>query len=264
MSQQNSHEVDYEIFGDDLQYVEIELDPGETVVGEGGTMMFLEDGITFETKMGDGSEPNQGTWGKLKSAGKRAMTGESIFLTHFTNTGSSEKVRAGFAAPYPGKIVPIDLDEIGGEIIAQKDAFLCAALGTKLDIAFQRKIGAGFFGGEGFILQRITGDGKAFLHAGGSIKGVYLENQKIIIDTGCLVAFQPQVNYDIERAGNLKSMVFGGEGLFLATMQGTGWVWMQSLPFARVADRVLASGNFGRSDGEGSALGGLSTIFERN
>lgn len=263
MATESSHDVDYEIFGDDLQYVEIELDPGETVVGEGGTMMFLEDGITFETKMGDGSEPDQGMWGKLKSAGKRVVTGESLFLTHFTNTGARGKVRAGFAAPYPGKIVPLDLTEIGGEIIAQKDAFLCAAHGTKLDIAFQRKIGTGFFGGEGFILQRISGDGRAFLHAGGSIKGVYLENQKISIDTGCLVAFQPQLSYDIERAGNLKSMVFGGEGLFLATIEGTGWVWMQSLPFSRVADRVLASGSFTRPDGETSVLGGVSTIFER-
>lgn len=264
MPAQNSHEVDYEVFGDDLQYVEIELDPGETVVGEGGTMMFIEDGITFEAKMGDGSDPDQGMWGKLKSAGKRAITGESLFLTHFTNTGNPGKVRAGFAAPYPGKIIPIDLDEIGGEIIVQKDGFLCAALGTKLDIAFQQKIGAGFFGGEGFILQRVTGDGKVFLHAGGSIKSIYLDNQTVKVDTGCLVAMQPQLQYDIERAGNLKSMVFGGEGLFLTTISGTGWVWLQSLPFSRVADRVLQSGNFGRTDGEGSILGGVGTIFERN
>ena len=264
MPANTSHEIDYEVFGDDLQYVEIELDPGETVVGEGGTMMFIEDGITFEAKMGDGSNPDEGMWGKLKSAGKRVLTGESLFLTHFTNNRPSGKARAGFAAPYPGKIIPIDLDEIGGEIIVQKDGFLCAALGTKLDIAFQRKIGAGFFGGEGFILQRVTGDGKVFLHAGGSIKPVYLDNQVIRVDTGCLVALQPQLNYDIERAGNLKSMVFGGEGLFLATISGTGWCWLQSLPFSRVADRVLQSGNFGNSDGEGSLLGGVPTIFERS
>jgi uncharacterized protein (TIGR00266 family) len=263
MSSKQSHEVDYEIFGDDLQFVEVELDPGETVVGEGGTMMFMQDGITFETKMGDGSDPDQGMWGKLKSAGKRAITGESLFLTHFTNTGRSGKVRAGFAAPYPGKIIPIDLHEIGGEIIVQKDGFLCAAMGTKLDIAFQQKIGAGFFGGEGFILQRITGDGRVFLHAGGSIKPVYLDNETLRVDTGCLVALQPQLNYGIERAGNLKSMVFGGEGLFLATISGTGWVWLQSLPFSRVVDRVMASGSFGKTDGESSLLGGVSTIFER-
>ncbi len=264
MSSKQSHEVDYEIFGHEMQFVEIELDPGETVVGEGGTMMFLQDGITFEAKLGDGSEPDQGMWGKLKSAGKRAITGESLFLTHFTNTGSPGKVRAGFAAPYPGKIIPVDLDEIGGEIIAQKDAFLCAAMGTKLDIAFQRKIGAGFFGGEGFILQRITGDGKVFLHAGGSIKPMYLDNETVKVYTGCLVALKPQLSYDIERAVNLKSMLFGGEGLFLATISGTGWVWLQSLPFSRVVDRVMASGSFGKSDGEGSLLGGVSTIFERS
>ena len=258
-----SHDVDYEILGDDLQFVEIELDPGETVVGEAGTMMFIEDGISFETKMGDGSEPDQGMWGKLKSAGKRAITGESVFLTHFTNTGNPGKVRAGFGAPYPGKIIPIDLPTVGGELIAQKDAFLCAALGTNLDIAFQKKIGTGLFGGEGFILQRISGDGKAFLHAGGTIKQVQLENQKLLIDTGCPVAFSPSLDYSIERAGNLKSMVFGGEGLFLATMQGTGTVWMQSLPFARLVDRIAQSGSFGNTDGEGSLLGGVSTIFER-
>ena len=251
-----SHEVDYEVFGDDLQYVEVELDPDETVIGEAGTMMFLEQNITFESKMGDGSEPDQGFFGKLKGAGKRAITGESLFLTHFTNPGPG-KARVGFAAPYPGKIVPIDLAEIGGELIVQSDAFLCAALGTKLDIAFNRKLATGFFGGEGFILQRITGDGMAFLHAGGSIKAVYLEDQTIRLDTGCLVALQPALQYSIERAGNLKTMVFGGEGLFLATVSGTGWVWLQSLPFERLSSRVLSNAVGLKSDDSRGVLSGL-------
>ncbi len=255
-----SHEVDYEVFGNDLQYVEVELDPNEVVIGEAGTMMFLEEGITFESKMGDGTEPDQGLFGKLKGAGKRAITGESLFLTHFTNSGSG-KSKVGFAAPYPGKIVPVDLAEMGGELIVQQDAFLCAAFGTKLDIAFNRKLSTGFFGGEGFILQRLIGDGMAFLHAGGSIKAVYLENQTVRLDTGCLVALQPALDYSIERAGNLKSMVFGGEGLFLATVSGTGWVWLQSLPFERLSSRVLSNAVGLKSD---DSSGILSNVFSRN
>lgn len=256
-----SHEVDYKIHGDDLQFVEIELDPGETVIAEAGSMMYLTEGITFETKMGDGSEPEKGFFGKLKDAGKRALTGESIFITHFTNNGGG-KQHAAFAAPYPGKIVPVDLAQSGGKLICQKDAFLAAALGTKIDIVFNRKIGTGLFGGEGFILQSISGDGMAFLHAGGTIIERRLMGEKLRVDTGCLVAFEPTVEYAIERAGNLKSQFFGGEGLFLATLQGTGRVWLQSLPFSRLADRIAPRGG-GSSKGEGSVIGGLSTLFEQ-
>ncbi len=258
-----SHEVDYEIFGDDLQFVSVELDPGETVIGEAGTMMFIEDGITFESKMGDGAEPEQGFFGKLKSAGKRALTGESIFLTHFTNNGSGKR-HAAFAAPYPGKIVPVDLAALGGRLIAQKDAFLCAALGTRIGIAFQKRIGTGLMGGEGFILQDLQGDGMVFLHAGGTIVEKHLQGETLRIDTGCIVAFDPSIEYSIEKAGNLKSMVFGGEGLFLATLTGTGRVWVQSLPFDRLASRVLANQVGLKSDDQGSVIGGLSNIFERD
>ncbi len=258
---QPSHVIDYTVYGDDLQFVEVELDPQETVIGEAGTMMFIEDGITFETKMGDGSEPDQGMWGKLKSAGKRAVTGESVFLTHFTNHANVMR-KAAFAAPYPGKIVPVDLAEVGGTLIAQKDAFLCAALGTKIDIAFQRKLGTGLFGGEGFILQKLQGDGNVFLHAGGTVTGRYLQGETLRVDTGCIVAFDPTIDYSIERAGNLKSMVLGGEGLFLATLSGTGRVWLQSLPFNRLADRILANQVGTRSDDSGSLIGGLGNLFE--
>lgn len=261
---QRSHDISYTISGDDLQFVEVELDPGESVIGEAGTMMYLEDGITFETKMGDGAEPDQGMWGKLKSAGKRAITGESVFLTHFTNTGNPAPAHAGFAAPYPGKIVPVDLASMGGTLIAQKDAFLCAAMGTKIDIAFQKKLGTGLFGGEGFILQKLEGDGNVFLHAGGTVTEKWLDNSTLRIDTGCIVAFDPSIEYSIERAGNLKSMVFGGEGLFLATLRGTGRVWLQSLPFSRLADRILANQVGTQSDDSGSLIGGLSNVFENN
>jgi uncharacterized protein (TIGR00266 family) len=256
-----SHEVEYEIFGDDLQFVEVELDPGESVIAEAGAMMYLEEGITFDTKMGDGSEPDQGFMGKLKSAGKRAITGESVFMTHFTNAGMG-KQRVAFAAPYPGKIVPVDLASMGRRLICQKDAFLCAAMGTKIGIVFNRKIGTGLFGGEGFILQELTGDGLAFLHAGGTIIEKQLAGEKLRVDTGCLVAFEPTVDYSIERAGRLKSQVFGGEGLFLATLTGHGKVWLQSLPFSRLADRIAPFGG-GSSKDEGSVIGGLSNLFER-
>jgi uncharacterized protein (TIGR00266 family) len=260
------HEIDYEVFGDDLQYVDVELDPGETVVGEAGAMLYLEDGIDFVTMMGDGSEPDQGMWGKLKSAGKRALAQESVFLTHFTNNGST-RARAGFSAEFPGKIVPVDMEQLGGDVIVQKDAFLCAALGTKIDIAFQRKLGAGLFGGEGFILQRLQGDGMVFVSAGGTIiERQLVAGQRLRVDTGCLVGFSPGIDYDIERAGNLKSMVFGGEGLFLATLRGPGTVWLQSLPFSRLANRILANApsQGGRSSGEGSVLGSLGSVFERD
>ncbi len=255
------HEIDYEIHGDDLQFVEVELDPGETVIAEAGTMMYVEQGVNFEPKLGDGTTPDTGFWDKAKQVGKRVVTGESLFLTHFTNQGTG-KQRVAFAAPYPGKIVPIDLAENGGRLICQKDAFLAAAMGTQVGIVFSRKLGRGFFGGEGFILQDIRGSGNAFLHAGGTIIARYLENETLRVDTGCLVAFQPQINYDIAAAGNLKSMVFGGEGLFLATLTGTGWVWLQSLPFSRLAGRVMANARPGNSDDSGSLLGGISNIFE--
>ncbi len=235
-----SHEVDYELIGDDLQIVELELDPGETVVAEAGAMCYMEDDISFEAKMGDGSDADQGMMGKLFGAGKRMITGESVFITHFTNNGS-QKRRVSFAAPFPGKIVAINLKETGNSILCQKDAFLCAALGTKIGMAFNKKLGTGFFGGEGFILQKLEGDGMAFMHAGGAIVKKELQGETLRIDTGCIVAFTSSLSYDIQRAGNLKSMFFGGEGLFLATISGTGTVYLQSLPFSRLADRIIES-----------------------
>ena len=257
------HEVDYEIVGDDMQMVLIELDPGETVVAEAGMMNFLEEGVQFETKLGDGSNPSEGFFGKLLKAGARMVSGESLFLTHFTHQGSGKK-KVAFSAPYPGKIVPLDMAALGGEILCQKDAFLCAALGTEIGIAFAQKLGVGFFGGEGFILQRMRGDGLAFIHAGGMVVERELNNETLYVDTGCLVGFTPGIDYDIQRAGNLKSMFFGGEGLFLATLRGTGKVWLQSLPFSRLADRVIASAPSygGRDQGEGSVLGGLGRLID--
>ena len=233
-----SQEVDYEIFGNDMQVVEIELDLGETIVAEAGAMNWMEDDIVYETKMGDGSSDDGGLMGKLLSAGKRAISGESLFLTHFTNTGSHKR-RVAFAAPYPGHIIPIDLTHIGGELLCQKDAFLCAALGTELGIAFSRRLGAGFFGGEGFILQRLRGDGMAFVHAGGSVIKKELVNETLRVDTGCLVALSSGIDYNIEMVKGLKSMFFGGEGLFLATLSGRGTVYLQSLPFSKLADRII-------------------------
>ncbi len=258
------HEVDYRIIGDDMQLVEVELDPGETVVAEAGAMTYMEDGISFEARMGDGSEPDQGLFGKLLGAGKRALTGESVFMTHFTNQSRGKK-HVAFAAPYPGKIVPLDLSIIGGGgILCQKDSFLCAAYGTRLGIAFQRRLGTGFFGGEGFILQHLQGDGMTFVHACGTIIEKQLQGETLRVDTGCLVAFEPTIDYNIERAGNLKSMFFGGEGLFLATLRGTGRIWLQSLPFSRLADRILAHAPAagGTQKGEGSLLGGLGRILD--
>ena len=242
-----SHEIDYQLWGDDLQFVEIALDPGESVVAEAGAMMFVEEGIEFEARLGDGSEPNRGAWGKLKSAGKRVMAGESLFLTHFTNQGAGRRIVA-FAGPYPGKIIPVDLAEVGGRILAQKQAFLCAAMGTRLGIAFNRKFGTGIFGGEGFILEDIQGDGLAFLHAGGHVIEKRLVGETLRIDTGCIVAFEPQLEFSIEKAGRATSMLFGGEGLFLATLRGAGRVWLQSLPFSRVVDEVIKNLPPGSSD----------------
>ena len=257
------HEVDYEIFGNDMQTVEVELDPGEVVIAEAGAMNWMEDGIEFEAKMGDGSQPDRGFMGKLFDAGKRAVTGESLFMTHFTNRDSGKR-RVAFSAPYPGKIIPVDMAGIGNELICQKDAFLCAALGTQVSIAFNKKLGAGFFGGEGFILQRLVGDGMAFIHAGGTIVTKELHNETLRLDTGCLVGFSPGISYDVQRAGNLKSMFFGGEGLFLATLQGTGTVYLQSLPFSRLADRIIqhAPSVGGQDKGEGSILGGIGRMLD--
>jgi uncharacterized protein (TIGR00266 family) len=254
------HEVDYEIFGDDMQIVEVELDPSEVVIAEAGAMNYMEDGITFDTRMGDGSNPVKGVLDSLMQVGKRVLTGESIFMTHFTNSGHG-KARVAFAAPYPGKIVALEMAELGGELYCQKDAFLCAAFGTSIDIAFQRKLGAGFFGGEGFILQHLSGDGKAFVHIGGTVIKRELRGETLRVDTGCLAAFTSGIEYDIERAGSLKSMVFGGEGLFLATLKGTGTVYLQSLPFSRLANRVIQASGFAGSKGEGSVLGGLGDMF---
>lgn len=234
-----SHEIDYQIIGNSMQLVEVELDPGETVVAEAGAMTYLEDGIVFETRMGDGSDPDQGIFGSLFSAGKRMLMGESLFTTHFTNKGESRS-RAAFGAPYPGTIMALNLTELGGNVTCQKDAFLCAARGTKIDIAFNKRLGAGFFGGEGFILQRLSGDGMAFIQAGGTVIEKKLNGGKLRVDTGCLVGFTDGVEYSIERAGGLKSMIFGGEGIFLTTLQGHGTVWLQSLPFSRMADMILA------------------------
>lgn len=250
-----SHEIDYKIFGDDIQFVEVELDPNETVIAEAGTMVYMEQGITYEARMGDGTEPNQSTMGKLLQAGSRVLAGESIFLTHFTNRGSG-KSRVAFAAPYPGTIIPVDLRQVGNTLIVQKDGFLCAAYGTKLSITLNKKIGSGLLGGEGFILEKLEGDGKAFIHAGGTVIERQLNNETLRIDTGCVVAFEPSLDFDIETTGSLKTMVFGGEGLFLATMKGTGKVWLQSMPIRKLI-RALAPYSSNRGKEAGSLLGGL-------
>ena len=258
-----AHEIDYKIIGDDMQIVEIELDTGETVIAEAGAMNYMDQGITFEAKMGDGSDAGDRFLGKLLGAGKRALTGESIFMTHFTNAGAG-KQKVAFASPYPGKIIPINLSKVNGHLTCQKDAFLCAAYGTEIGIAFTKSLGTGFFGGEGFILQRLTGSGLAFIHVGGTVIKKKLKNETIRVDTGSLAAFTGGIHYDIQRAGNLKSMFFGGEGLFLATLSGTGIVLLQSLPFSRMADRILkhAPATGGSKQGEGSLLGALGGLID--
>jgi uncharacterized protein (TIGR00266 family) len=254
-------DIEYQIVGDDMQFVEVTLDPGEVVIAEAGAMMYMTDGIRMETVFGDPSK-DQGLLGKLFEAGKRMVTGESLFLTTF-GAGGSKREQVAFAAPYPGKIVPAHLDELGGELICQKEAFLCAARGVQVGIAFQRKVLTGLFGNEGFIMQRLTGDGIAFLHAGGTISRRDLGvGETLRLDTGCLVALQPTVDYDIEVTGGIKNAVFGGEGLFLATLRGPGTVWVQSLPFTRLAGRILANVRRPGRD-EGSLLGGLQDVFER-
>lgn len=253
-----SHVIDYQIRGESIQIVEVELDPMETVIAEAGAMLYMEEGIVFETKMGDGSNPNQGLFDKLLSAGSRVLTGESLFMTHFTNRGM-RKAKVAFSAPYPGTVIPIDLSTMrGNEIVVQKDGFLCAAFGTKLSIVFNRRIGAGLVGGEGFILQKLHGDGKAFVHAGGTLIERTLNNETLRVDTGCVVAFESQIDFDVETSGSLKSMIFGGEGIFLATLRGSGKVWLQSMPIRKL---IQALSPYGRNRGkEGSSL--LGNLFE--
>lgn len=258
----NAHEIDYRIIGDEMQLVEIELDPGESVVAEAGSFMMMEASIRMETVFGDGSSDNKGFMGKLLGAGKRLLTGESLFMTVYTNAGRG-KERVSFASPYPGKIVPLDLSELDGKIICQKDAFLCAAKGVSVGIAFQRKLGTGFFGGEGFIMQKIEGDGLAFVHAGGVIVEKVLQPGEVLrVDTGCLVAMTQTVDYDIEFVKGVKTALFGGEGLFFATLRGPGRVWLQSLPFSRMADRIVSASRFYGRKEEGSVLGGLGNLFD--
>jgi len=258
------HEIDHRIHGDDMQYVEIGLDPGEAIVAEAGGMMYMDDGIAMETIFGDGSARNSGLMGALLGAGKRLLTGESLFMTVFQNQAATKRTVA-FGAPYPGKIIPVHLAELGGELITQKDSFLCAAKGVSIGIAFQRRLGTGLFGGEGFIMQRLTGDGYAFVHAGGTLHERQLAaGESLRVDTGCIVAFQPTVDYDIQLVGGIKTALFGGEGLFFATLRGPGRIWLQSLPFSRLAGRIVAAapqtGRGGR--GEGSVLGGLGRLVD--
>jgi len=233
-------QVDYEIVGNSMPAVEVELDPDESVIAEAGAMTYMEEDIEFETKLGDGADPDQGFMGKLFSAGKRVLTGETLFMTHFTNRGSKKR-RVAFAAPYPGTIVAVDMAANGGEITLQKDSFICAAKGTKVDIAFNKRLGAGFFGGEGFILEKLSGDGMAFIHAGGTVIEKELNGETLRVDTGCLVGFTQGIDFDITLSSGLKSMLFGGEGIFLTTLSGHGKVWLQSLPFSRLSDRILAN-----------------------
>ena len=258
------HEIDYRIFGDAMQYVEVELDPNEATVAEAGGMMYMDDGVEMETIFGDGSAQQSGFLGALMGAGKRLLTGESLFMTVFLNK-SSQKKRVAFGAPYPGKIVPIHLADIGGEFITQKDSFLAAAKGVSIGIAFQRKLGVGLFGGEGFIMQRLLGDGWAFVHAGGTLLERTLAAGELIrVDTGCIVGFQPSVNYEIEYVGKIKSALFGGEGLFFATLRGPGRIWLQSLPLSRLANRIVSAVPGATRGGkeEGSILRGLGGLLD--
>ncbi len=245
----SSDVIDYKVYGNDLQYVEIELDPNETVVGEAGSMMYMTEGIEFEAKMGDGSNANESFFDKVFNIGKRLLTRESLFLTHYTHTGEG-KAQVAFSAPYPGKIVPLDLSTLDNKIICQKDSFLCAARGTSIQIEFAKRIGAGFFGGEGFILQKLEGDGVAFVHACGAIAMKKLSNETLKVDSGSIVAFTQGIDYDVKMVKGLKSMLFSGEGLFLATLSGSGYVWLQSLPFSRLADRIISASKFNNRKGE--------------
>jgi uncharacterized protein (TIGR00266 family) len=259
-----AHEIDFRILGSEMQFVEVELDPGESAVAEAGSMMYLTNGIEMETVFGDGSGQQSGVMGALLGAGKRLITGESLFMTVFTNQGNG-KQQVAFAAPYPGKILAMDLKQLGGQLICQKDSFLCAAKGVSIGIAFQRRIGVGLFGGEGFIMQRLEGDGLCFVHAGGTLHPVDLASgQTLRVDTGCLVALQPSVGYEIQYVGKIKTALFGGEGLFFATLTGPGRAWLQSLPLSRMADRIYkaAPAAGGARRGEGSILGGLGGLLD--
>ena len=258
-----NHEIDYRIIGEEMQYVEIELDPNETAIAESGSFMMMDDGIQMQTIFGDGSQQQNGggLLGKLLGAGKRLLVGESLFMTAYTNAGHGKK-RVSFASPYPGKIIPLDLQKLGGKVIAQKDAFLCAAKGVSIGIDFQRKLGTGIFGGEGFIMERLEGDGMAFVHAGGHVFSRVLQAGELIkIDTGCLVALTQNVNYDIQFVGGIRNTIFGGEGLFFATLKGPGTVWIQTLPVSRLASRILSYGTTHRKE-EGSILGGLGNLLD--
>lgn len=256
-----NHEIDYKIIGEEMQCVEIELDSEESVIAEAGSFMMMEQDIKMETIFGDGSKQTGGFMNKLFSAGKRLLTGESLFMTAYTHLGHGKK-RVTFASPYPGKIIPVDLSKIGGKLICQKDAFLCAAKGVSVGIEFQRKLGTGLFGGEGFIMQKLEGDGMAFVHAGGTIIERNINHgDKLRVDTGCLVAFTSSVNYDIEFVGGIKNTIFGGEGVFFATLSGQGQVWIQSLPISRLASRILAYGTYQRKE-EGSLLGGIGNMLD--
>ena len=259
-----SHEIDYRIYGEEMQFVEIELDPQEGVVAEAGSFMMMDDGIQMETIFGDGSQKDTGFLGKILGAGKRILTGESLFMTAFYNNLAGKR-KVSFASPYPGKIIPIDLSEFGGKFICQKDAFLCAAKGVSIGIEFSKKLGRGLFGGEGFIMQKLEGDGMAFVHAGGTMAKRELQaGETLRVDTGCIVGFDQTVDYDIEFIGGIKNTIFGGEGLFFAKLQGPGTVFVQSLPFSRLAGRVLASASQagGKRKGEGSVLGGLGDLLD--
>lgn len=263
-------EVDFTVFGDDMQFVEIQLDPAESLIAEAGAMMYMDESIKMDAIFGDGSgrDEGKGLMGKMLGAGKRVISGESLFMTEFINVGTEKKAVA-FAGPYPGKIVPLDIGDYGGEIICQRDSFLCAAKGIAIEVAFQKNIGVGLFGGEGFIMQRLLGDGLTFLHAGGTIiKKELRPGETLKLDTGCLVAMTNTINYNVEMQGNIKSALFGGEGLFLATLRGPGTVWLQSLPFSRLANRIFAAGRKGKSGGkdEGSLLGsiGIGDLFGRD
>lgn len=258
-----NHEIDYEIFGEEMQYVAVELDPDETAIAETGAFMMMEDGIEMSTLFGDGSAQSKsgGFLGKLLNAGKRLITGEGLFITAYTNVGQGKK-KVSFASPYPGKIIPVDLYEYGGKVICQKDAFLCAAKGVSISIEFQRKLGTGLFGGEGFIMQKLEGDGMAFIHAGGHVFHKDLQPGELLrVDTGCLVGFTQQVNYDIEMVKGIRNKLFGGEGFFFATLRGPGRVWIQTLPVSRLASRILTYGTTTRKE-EGSVLGGLGNLLD--
>lgn len=258
----SNHEIDYRIFGEEMQYVEVELDPSETAIAEAGSFMMMDDGIQMETIFGDGSQQqNSGLLGKLFSAGKRILVGESLFMTAYTNIGQGKK-RVSFASPYPGKIIALDLQQLGGRIICQKDAFLCAAKGVSIGIEFQKRLGTGLFGGEGFIMEKLEGDGMAFVHAGGHVLQRQLQPGEMLkIDTGCIVGFTGNVHYDIQFVGGIKNTLFGGEGVFFATLRGPGTVWIQTLPISRLASRILSYGTYKRKE-EGSILGGIGNMLD--